>query len=105
MATASPFDLLPYAASLDSAVRKLRAGQPLTPGERALVTKRGEELLELEEAPPDVDVGEPMDENEFEALCEGEVLAEADEREGRPRTPIGEVLAKWGIAWPPATTG
>jgi hypothetical protein len=100
MATAMPFD----AATLEIAVKKLRADEPLTPAERALVLKRGEELMELEDAPPGVALGEPMDEDEFEGFCEGEVLAEADEREGRPGIPIGEVLAKWGIAWPPAAT-
>jgi hypothetical protein len=98
----APFDLVPDAATLESAVRKLRADEPLTPAERALVLKRGEELLELEDAPPGVDLGEPMDEEEFEIICEGEVLAEADERDGVPGIPIGEVLAKWGIAWPRA---
>jgi hypothetical protein len=100
----APFDLLPDTATLESAVKKLRADEPLTPAERALVLKRGEELLELEEAPPGVDVGEPLDEWEFQVICEGEVLAEADERDGVPRIPIGEVLARWGIAWPPAAT-
>lgn len=94
MATAIPFDLLPDAATLESAVRKLRAGELLSPAERALVLKRGEELMELEDAPPGMDVGEPMDDDEFQIVCEGEVLAEADEREGRRGTPARAFLAE-----------
>jgi hypothetical protein len=105
MATAIPFHLLPDPATLESAVSKLRADEPLTPAERALVLKRGEELMELTDEPTGQDLGPPMEKDEFEAYCEGEVLAEADEREGRPGTPAAEFFAARGIAWPPARAG
>jgi hypothetical protein len=86
MATVSPIDP-PLDRSLESAVRKLRAREPLTSEERAAVRRRGWELVEpdlTDAPPPGATRSQPdLDRDEEDEALEDEVLAEADRREGR----------------------
>ena len=97
MAAASPIDP-PIDPSLASAIRKLRAHEPLTDDERAAVRKRGWELIEpdlTDEPPPGTDRFQPdMDEDEEDEVFEDEVLAEADAREGRRGVTREELLQR-----------
>jgi hypothetical protein len=102
MAAASPIN--PRRSELDVAVDKIRAGEPLTERERALVNRRGEELIAADltgEPPPGTEPFETTPE-EDEALLEDEVLAEADARQGLRGTPWREWFAARGIPVPPA---
>jgi hypothetical protein len=99
MATASPLDpTFDRDPELDVAVEKLRAEQPLTDRERALVRARGLELAgctdrlsvidDTDNAVVDID--DPEEEQE---LLEAIVESEADLRDGRC-VPMEQVLAR-----------
>ena len=74
---------------LDAIVDKLRAREPLTEDERALVNARGEALMQLaDEPPPGADArDDDLDDEEAADLCEALVLAEADRRDGKRGIP------------------
>lgn len=92
MATAN---LLPSQRSeLENAVRKLRASEPLTETERALVSTRGLELLELsDESPGPGKKGADLDPDEEQHLFEALVEADDDARAGRKGVPWREYFA------------
>jgi hypothetical protein len=100
MAAANPLPI--ERSELDAVVEKLRARAPLTEGERALVRKRGEELIagDFTDPPPGVERVETTEE-EDDQLLEDEVVADADARQGRRGTPWREVFAALGIPVPP----
>jgi hypothetical protein len=82
MATAQPLPI--DRSELEVAVDKIRAGQPLTKRERAIVNERGMELLAddlTDEPPPGAEPIETTPEEE-EALLEDEVVAEANRLQG-----------------------
>ena len=91
---------------LESAVRKLRARQSLTEGERVAVRRRGAELLEedLTDEPPsgpiELDDGALEDQDEDE-MFEDLVLLDANDREGIQGIPWREAFAQLGIPLPP----
>jgi hypothetical protein len=80
-------------SELDIAVGKIRAGEPLTERERAVVNARGSELAELTDAPMSPgEVGVQLDPEEEQHLLEALVEADADEREGRRGIPWRELF-------------
>jgi hypothetical protein len=100
MVTAHPLPIdLP---ELDAAVEKLRRGELLTAHERALVVRRGEELIarDFEAPPPGVEPLETAAEDD-EDLLEAMVLEDDDERHGRPSAEWREYFAQLGVLVPP----
>ncbi|MEZ5397760.1 MAG: hypothetical protein R2724_34005 [Bryobacterales bacterium] len=86
-------------SELDIAVAKIRAGEPLTEHERAVVNARGMELAELTDEP--FSPGEQrvmLGLEEEQALFEALVRTDADEREGRRGIP-------WRELFPPRVAG
>jgi len=91
MSVAHPLD--GHVSEIDVIVAKLRAREPLTERERALVNKRGEELMNLTDEPlPGETPAEELSDEEAEHLCEALVEAEADQREGKLGTPWRELF-------------
>jgi hypothetical protein len=101
MATAIPFLFDLPEDELATAIRKLRAKEPLTPREREIVALRGMELGGATDGPPpgaDLD-DEKLDPDEEQELLERSVLGEVDFQEGRC-IPAEKFCADRGIPWP-----
>jgi hypothetical protein len=80
-------------SELEIAVDKIRAGEPLTERERAVVNARGLELAELTDEPlPPGEVGVQLDPEEEQHLLDALVEAEADEPGGRRGFPWRELF-------------
>jgi hypothetical protein len=95
MAAANP--LPSQRSEIENAVRKLRAREPLTEAERALVNRRGLELLELTDEPREPrdpgEKGADLDPEEEQHLLEALVEAEDDARAGKKGVPWREYFA------------
>jgi len=87
---------------LARAVRKLRAGEPLTAAERGAVHRRGERLLNLSETPPTSgDVFAELDDTTAEHLFDALVQADDDGAHGPPSVPWRDYFASRGVPLPP----
>ena len=87
-------------AVLARAVRKLRAGEPLTAAERGAVDRRGERLLNLSDTPPTSgDVFAEIDDATAEHLFDA--LVQADDAHGQPGVPWRDYFASRGVPLPP----